>query len=202
VAGNARKRAMIAELTRLAAEADAESVLDFVLMWTESGKTLTQLADKVNEVLDTEIDVDLLAGMISRYTRTLGPNVEEQIALARKRGAFRLVDQQIAVVDRAHDKDTSAAARVQASARQWTAERWNRDELGQPKQQAGVQINIGSLHLGALRHLEEGGEERASASLLPRASHQSLTDQSVGESATPGATVQDAEVLSIEPATS
>lgn len=79
---------------------------------------------------------------------------------ARARAADALVAESLEIVDEAGTIDpetlervvTSEAiqhAKLRATTRQWIAERWNRDVYGAPK--TTVQVNIGQLHLDALR---------------------------------------------------
>lgn len=159
MAGRPKRRAMIAELERLAREDEQESVLAFVLEWTKSGRTMLQLAEKISEGIESEV----MRGTLDTYVRTLAPDATEQLRDARKIGAHGMLEESIDVTDKAGDKDQAAVARGKASSRQWAAERWNREEMGQPKPGAGLTININTLHLDALRArvIEEvtGGDE-------------------------------------------
>lgn len=95
----------------------------------------------------------------------------DRFAQARELGAHQLVDEAIAISDAASPGDANVA-RLRVATRQWVAERWNRREFGTDKG-ATVNVTVGALMLDALR--------------APSAIASAIVDQ--------------ADVLSIEPAT-
>lgn len=97
-----------------------------------------------------------------------------RLTRAREEGAHRLAEQSLDIADKARPEDVQVA-RLQVSTRQWVAEKWNARELGQ-KQGATVQINVGALMLAAL--------------------------QAPPPTAIPAAIADEAEVLSLDSATS
>lgn len=206
MAGKPLKRALITELERLTREWDEEGTatpLDFAIDWIESGNTLSQLARQMNKTLGLKPPREISRSMLGRYLETIAPDAEEQMRAARRRGAHGLIDQSIDIADDANDKDSAAAARVQVGVRQWTAERWNKDELGGQQKGMQVQVNIGALHHAALVAREKAGEESAALpDVAARASHQSDAKSLAPGTAIDTAIAQDAEVVSIEPATS
>ena len=107
-----------------------------------SGETLAAIAQE----LDTSRE------QLSQYM-----NSDEQRAAAlrsaRARAADALVDQTVAIADAATPADAQVA-RLKIDVRQWAASRWNRAEYGQDRGPA-VAINIGSLHLDALRQVRD-----------------------------------------------
>lgn len=72
---------------------------------------------------------------------------------ARTRAAHSLADEAIEIADEA-DADHPGElqkAKLRVQVRHWTAERWGRQVYGAPSAQANVTINLGSMHLDALR---------------------------------------------------
>lgn len=149
-------RAMVAEVERRArawhelaedAALAPEQVLDFAVGMIESGVPMAKLADEISLVTG----VDLPRAKLARYLNTLGENASEKLSHARARGAHGLAEGAILVADEpVLDQVEASRQRLRVSARQWTAERWNRSELGS---QAGPQVSISvvNLHLAALQ---------------------------------------------------
>lgn len=81
---------------------------------------------------------------------------EDRAALlraARAQAADALVEQSLQIADTASPAEAQLA-RLRVDTRQWIASRWNRSAYG-AQDKAAVEINIGSLHLDALRHVRE-----------------------------------------------
>lgn len=100
---------------------------------------------------------------------------------ARTRAAHALADETIEIADNA-DADhpgelQKAKHRIQA--RQWAAERWNRKEYGAPNQKAEVTINLGSMHLDALRsrNIGQAEDQAGIIDVTPRAPSQAELDE-------------------------
>lgn len=149
MAGRPKHRAMVAQLAGYAAEMDMEgaTVLDFVVDWVASGRTVYDLARQVGA--DTKLDVT--REMVSRYVNGLEEDASERIASARTRGATAMVEEAKAIVDEKRDtREELTRAKNQAEMRMWFAERLDRAAFGAPKQQP-VQVTIQTLHLDALR---------------------------------------------------
>lgn len=153
MAGQPRKRALIAELekrTRDRFEDGEHTLLDYVADWCET-KTLKSLASELAE--DNELLKALESRAITHMLRLKfgADTVDQRLLAARRQMAANLVED--AIDDAARlpaDKDEVARMRAVNDVRFWTAERYNREAFGQPKQQ-GVVINIGTLHLDAMR---------------------------------------------------
>lgn len=147
MSGQPKKRAMIAELTRRAAEEleDGEKHLEYVVQWVEAGKTITELAK--------DIGVDCTPEMISRYLYKTWPDTAGvALAKARSQGAHGMVDRALEILDDAptHDREHLTKAKMRADGRLWVAERWNKNELGRSPDTV-VNINHNTLHLDAMR---------------------------------------------------
>jgi transcriptional regulator with XRE-family HTH domain len=112
------------------------------LIWEllDEGKTHKQIAD-------------VLGCMRSSVTRWLNATQERKQAHADSRvhASEGLAESALEIADdlAGASKEEIAAAKLQIETRQWLAAVWNRDRYG--KDTAAVQINIGSLHLEALR---------------------------------------------------
>ena len=135
MAGSPLKRQMIARV------ADAGGV-EVIAERVASGETLAAIADELGCRRE-----NLVRWLYSDEDRAT------LIREARARAADALVEQTIAIADTASPAEAQLA-RLRIDTRQWIASRWNRAEYGQDKTPA-VQINLGSLHLDALRHVRE-----------------------------------------------
>lgn len=153
LAGRPKRRALIQQLTKLAAEEleDGNAHLEYVVRWIENGGTTRDLAKLITEGAGEEITGSYVTRYLNDvYPDTYGP----AMTAARSVGAFAIVEEtQDIADDLTHglpDKNKTAIAKLRIDTRLWMAERYNRKELGAPKDQAVV-INIGSLHMDALR---------------------------------------------------
>lgn len=80
---------------------------------------------------------------------------------ARTRAAHVLAGETLEIADEA-DADHPGElqkAKLRIQARSWVAERWGRATYGAPSAQANVTINLGSMHLDALRTRTVGQSE-------------------------------------------
>ncbi len=99
---------------------------------------------------------------------------------ARARAATALVEEAREIadeVDADHPGELNKA-KLRIGVRQWTAERWNRQAYGAPSAQANVTINLGSMHLDALRSRTVGPAEEPQGivDVTPRAATQDELD--------------------------
>lgn len=155
MAGRQRRKEMIHVLERRLAlwletqdEGKEYTVLDYVIDWVESGNTLTKLADEVSEVMKWDIS----RAMLTNYVTGGDPIVRRRLEKARLEGAHGAVDQAVKIIDAANtsDKEQLQKAKMQADARFWVAERWNRTDLGKAPD-ISVVVNSNTLHLDAMR---------------------------------------------------
>lgn len=142
---------MLAELerrTRDTFEDDTSTHMDYVDQWLASGQTLAALA----QALADKTGFDIMRESVARYLRdAFGQDVSGRQAIARARGAHALVDATLSIADeRVLTNDDNGRNRNRIAARQWAAERWNKDELAQQRGPI-VAISVGSMHLDALR---------------------------------------------------
>lgn len=155
MAGQPKKRAMAAELTKRTSDAvvdgllgDGATILDYAEQWVASGKTLLALADEIGEA----IGQDVMREALSRYLHTtFGPEANVRLEAARRHGAHGLAERALVIVDEKQDsREGVARAKNRSDMRLRIAGYWNRAEYGEQRQ-AGVTINVGNLHIDALR---------------------------------------------------
>ena len=111
-------------------------------------------------ILSTIVDGGSIQDLASSFgvsrkflSEFLNKDPEQKIALkqARKMKAETLADQALQLVDAVEENPNAISkAREQASIRKWLAGVHDPDTYGQ--KQANVTINVGDLHLDALRH--------------------------------------------------
>lgn len=140
---------MIEELERRAREEfgdGPETVLDYASHWVASGHTLTELADELSVALKTTIHRQTL----SAYLNELGG--PERLVQAREEGAHALIERSL-IRARAvpENRDAIQKARLVIDTEQWLAGRWNKRELGEQKGANLTVLNLGQLHIEALR---------------------------------------------------
>jgi len=191
LAGNPRRRAIAVELeirARNTADDETHTPLDYVAEWVESGKTLVKLALELSNASNTDVTVPaIMAYLRKQYGHQA---VDQRVTNARKASAHTLAEEALQIVDDADDGDanTLRKAEMQANKRLWMAERFNRAELGNERG-VSVQINVGSLHLDAMR--VRTLEPRALA-FISDSSHTNDPDST----AIPDAIVSDAVIVS------
>lgn len=204
MAGNPKKNAMRAELerrtrTEFPDEPEA-TTLDYVCRWLADGKTFRSLCR----------DLGVSAPMVyDSLNHAFGSDtVRAEFAKAREVGAHQLVDEAIEIADDAPPEE-AALANLRVRARQWTAERWNRRELGVDKGgSVSVSLSLGQLMINALvapPPPAPGLEESKQDILAPTRdtpTAQLGEGSPAGESAIASAIAEEAEVLSIEEPTS
>jgi len=158
-----RMRGAVVQALEARAKAELEeggTLLDYVCGWLESGETLSSLTDE----LATELDLTISRNLLPNYLRAkYGEDGQARLAHARSIGATSMVEDARDIIDGADasSRENLQHAQMRANIRTWTAERFNREQFGQPKQ-GSVTINVGHLHLDALR-------QRASLATQPRA---------------------------------
>lgn len=155
MAGRQRRKHMIQILEkRLAQWSETQeeervyTVLDYVVDWVESGKTLLSLSNEVGE----EMEWDISRAMLVSYVTAGDPLLRRRLEQARQEGAHGAVDVATQIIDDAStmDKEKLMKAKMRADVRLWTAERWNKKDLGKAPDVL-VNINHNTMHLDALR---------------------------------------------------
>lgn len=154
MAGKVLKRKMFAELDRLGnmvGKTPAEFVYDYIA----SGKTMTDLAE----------DLGCSRSYASRHLNA-DPEISKALDAARRDGAEAMADRMLQMTDdlaRRLDEgeeirpERVAVMKEQNAMRKWLAAANNPDRFA-PKDKA-VQINIGDLHLDALRKMKTVGSD-------------------------------------------
>jgi hypothetical protein len=203
MAGRPKRRALIHELTKRAADncEDGTAHLEYVLQWIEDGKTISQLAREISE----DAKEDIFGSYITRYLADVYPEWPARVAAARAVGSHSMIDEARDIIDELDghipDKDRTAVAKARAEVRQWTAERYNRRELGAPVAGVSVSLSINTLHLDALRSRSAtakataiSGERDTSAPSVAHVYISDGTDTMAGQAANM-AVVEDAEAI-------
>jgi hypothetical protein len=203
LAGKPKQKVLIRVLLARAVDEldDKATTLDYVVSWIESGRTMIELSKALTEDAGEEIS----DRYVSRYLHdTYGDEYAGRVGAARRIGAFAMVDQAIDIVDEAStfDKTHLAKAVARANVRQWTAERFNRKELGAPKGEGTTNITINSLHIDALRarnaaKLTVVSGETDTVSLAPARAFLIANDANVAEDAVDVAYVIEDEQISL-----
>ena len=143
MAGQPKKRAVAAELSRRAAADELPSILDYAIAWVESGGSLTSLAADLNDKLGVgEIGRDLVRRVV--YDSDETGEAEARLANARGAGAHAIAESTTVIADSSED------AKLKVQSRQWLAARWNRAEYGENRG-PNVAISFGDGFLNALR---------------------------------------------------
>ena len=111
----------------------------------------------IERIADGETVLKIAAGYnVSRnfFATILHEDAErgKLVYAARKRAAEALTEEALAIVDSVPEsRDALQKAKLQVDSRQWLAGKLDREQFGEAKPVALTQINIGQLHLDALR---------------------------------------------------
>lgn len=165
MAGKPRVKRVMEDLTLLAlaeleGELDAEpTALDFAEHWITNGGTMISLASKLQTASSTSglgaYEPVLEGGGLARMLRRRFGEAptDEVLARARARGSHALVEQTHGIADEVVTSSEDASrARNRIGTRQWAATAYAKDVFGQQRgTNVAVQINLGQLHIDALR---------------------------------------------------
>jgi len=174
MAGRPKTRATLDALQALANEALGEgaSALEYVTDRLASGERMIDLCDllaKPQGTLDFTPSYGMIQNALDMEASGKKQEVAAALSAARRQGAHAKVEEAEQIVDDVGaNKDQIARAKLQAEIRTWAAARNNRDAYGDQKA-AGVEINIGELHLGALQRIQTTGPSRVLPNVLPAA---------------------------------
>lgn len=134
------------QLTRDYFEDDQHSHLDYAVAQIESGVPIAGIARNLAE----KTGLDIQRHVLSRYLHDLSPDAAQRIAEARPIMAHAMAEDALTIVDEhVSDKLDIARNALRARTREGLAKMFN-PEFQQNKQQ-GVTLNIGTLHLNALK---------------------------------------------------
>lgn len=127
--------------------------------------------------------------------------VEQALARAREIGASGLAEEAGAILDDVReDRDAIAKAKARSEFRVWLASRWNREQYDAKAPQTAVTLNLGSLHLSALRERAQkrvSGPVESVASPTPQLTSSPQVVDAEGDSSV--AEAMDVEYEVIEP---
>ena len=141
----ANKRAAI--VAAVAAYGGREAILDDI----RGGAFVTDIAADLCRRSGQQVTPKVLGSWLNS-----SPEWRAELAAARKDAADALVEQAVVLVDGAsEDRDSIAKAKAQADLRQWLASKYNRPMYGNDAAaNVQVQVNMGDMHLDALRRRE------------------------------------------------
>ena len=88
----------------------------------------------------------------SAWRKWKGDGGDAIVARARAARADLLAQESLTIADSVEERNEAVAkARLRIDTRKWISGAWDRDTYGQSAPQANVQVNLGALHLDALR---------------------------------------------------
>ncbi len=195
MAGHPRVKRVMADLKLLAqaeldGEVDEPTGLDFAEHWITNGGTMIGLAKKLQDAskLDSQGEYTPVlegGGLARMLRRTFGEAATDQmLGRARARGSHAMVEDTHVIADEAvATSEDAARARNRIGTRQWAAAAYERGTFGQRGNTVAVQVNLGSLHLDAMR--QRTLDRRAIEQLEVKLADGQLTD---------GSTVVEAQV--------
>lgn len=124
---------------------------DYIVETIASG---TSVADIARSILRPDTKQPISRAFLSRVIHST-PELSQRVFQAHKESAGALVDQALDIVDNAPlDRDGIQKARVQSETRLRVAGLKDRENWGERKADVLVQLNVGEMHLNALRHRE------------------------------------------------
>lgn len=187
----------------LSGEIDEPSALDYAEHWLADGHTFIELAHSLQNDSEKDsqgsLDPILTGGGVARMLRSTFGQVEADAAFARARarGSHALVEQTHEIADEdVKSSEDASRARNRIGTRQWAASAYERNTFGQRGNQVAVQINLGQMHLDALRHR---AIEQVGVNLLDGQITQALPESTVDADI---ADQTDSDIVSIDIPTS
>jgi Bacteriophage Sf6, terminase small subunit-like len=147
MAGRPKEQRFRAALERLA-KLEEMTPLDWVVAQLESGTSVR----KIGEALRAEAQEECSPQWVYTLLHGLAADAKDRVREARKVGATALADQALEISDR----PASTTAEVQANrlavdTRRWLAQSFDRSTFGDAPPRVEVAIDIGMLHLQALK---------------------------------------------------
>lgn len=139
-------------------EAEDPTALDYTEHWITNGGTMIGLAHKLQESSATDslgaYQPVLEGGGLARMLRrTFGDQaVDDTLARARARGSHAMVESTHDIADQpVTSSEDASRARNRIGTRQWAAAAYERGTFGNRAGAPVVNVNIGMLHLDAIR---------------------------------------------------
>lgn len=140
------KSAMLAELERQAKKAECAPV-EWVCYRVSEGDTLRTIAADLAAWAKRDISPGVLGAWLNA-----DPARRALLVQSRKDSAPALAEKAVEILDEAdNDRDAINLAKAQADIRTWLASKYDRQTFGNDAAQVNVQLNLGQLHLDALR---------------------------------------------------
>lgn len=148
---------MIAELIRRGREEfpeldDDAAQLAYLEFAVASGTTLTEIAEELSTQFGTRIWREALSKHAIELQGRAGDGARDTLVRARARAADALVEAaRMTAADPGTTRDEIAASKLKIDTDLWVAERWGREQYGQPKAGTQVSISLNIAHLSALQ---------------------------------------------------
>lgn len=149
MAGQPKKRAMIAELERRTREefgsVSTETHADYAAHWIENGGTILGLAESISGACS----IHVMRATLSKYLNEIDADWEERGQRARARGSIAMVDQAAELAELEHDKDSVPGVKLRIDTKLKVAQMFNTALRDQKT--TNVAISFGGMHLDAMR---------------------------------------------------
>lgn len=142
---------------------DARAI-DWVVTRVEDGCSVNAIREEI--VASGRLPFDFSRPWLSRVINGLAPDAKGLLAEARKQSAHALVEDAQDIVDATEgekNREAIASAKLRSDIRLWRAGKYNREDLGE--RGPVVQLNIGALHLDALKRRNISGPTATAATL-------------------------------------
>jgi Bacteriophage Sf6, terminase small subunit-like len=147
MAGRPKERRFRAALTQLA-EREKMTPLDWVVAQLESGTSVRKIGDALREEAKEESSPQWIYTLL----HGLASEAKDRIREARRVGATALADQALEISDRPATSTADVQAnRLAVDTRRWIAASFDRATFGDSPPRVDVSVDLGSLHLAALR---------------------------------------------------
>jgi hypothetical protein len=156
MAGQPIKRALVAQLEKQAAESsedrgEALTALDVVYEWVAAGRKTKELVQALAKAAGVRVSENAGGSILTTWVHGQDGG-REMMDRARGDAAHALAQEALEIVDEAdEDKTALNKAKLQADQRNWLASRWNRKAYGQDTASIALNLDLGGLHIDALR---------------------------------------------------
>lgn len=185
MAGRPLRTKLIEELERRAIELGVErgeelGPLDYIYDRVSSGTTMRDLTLEVGKACGHNLAAS--SGILTNWVNST-PDGQEMLRRARANAAHILAEEAGDIIDEADDSKLGLMrAKLKVEQHRWLAGKWNRRDYGeQPQVQINNNLDIGQLHIDAMRQrrIEQGDStptlalptaEGADYEVLPEAS--------------------------------
>lgn len=149
MAGRPKERRLKTKLAEIAKReiGPHATPVDWVVQKVADGVTIGKIAEYLAQEMNESVSRTFFSWHINNAT----PDAKERIKAARKEATHVWAEQTLDIAERPASTTTEVQqARLQIETRRWLAGIFNREEFSE-KQQHEVTLDLGQLHLAALR---------------------------------------------------